>query len=71
VHRCLLDAADAGAAVLLISEDLDEIFALRRSDRRDAPRRLSAVRPVEAWTLAEIGLAMAGSASAAGASHAA
>ena len=71
VHRCLLDAAEAGAAVLLISEDLDEIFAL--ADRIGVMHhgRLSAVRPAEAWTLAEIGLAMAGSATAAEASHAA
>ncbi len=71
VHRCLLDAADAGAAVLLISEDLDEIFAL--ADRIGVMHhgRLSALRPAEAWTLAEIGLAMAGSATAAEASHAA
>jgi simple sugar transport system ATP-binding protein len=60
VHQCLLDAAAAGAAVLLISEDLDEIFALADSIAVMFHGRLSAARPAEAWTLAAIGLAMAG-----------
>ena len=60
VHQCLLDAAVAGAAVLLISEDLDEIFALADTIAVMFHGRLSAARPAETWTLAEIGLAMAG-----------
>ena len=60
VHECLLDAAGAGAAVLLISEDLDEIFALADRIGVMYHGRLSAVRPAESWTLAAIGLAMAG-----------
>ena len=71
VHRCLLDAADAGAAVVLISEDLDEIFALADRIGVMYHGRLSPLRPAEAWTLSEIGLAMAGSARVAEASHAA
>ncbi len=65
VHQCLLDAAGAGAAVLLISEDLDEIFALADRIGVMYHGRLSALRPAEAWTLAQIGLAMTGSAEAA------
>ncbi|MBX3605581.1 MAG: ABC transporter ATP-binding protein [Piscinibacter sp.] len=60
VHQQLLDACAAGAAVLLISEDLDEIFAL--ADRIAVMHRgtLGAPRAVGDWTLAQIGLAMAG-----------
>jgi len=65
VHQCLLDAAGAGAAVLLISEDLDEIFALADRIGVMYHGRLSPLRPAEAWTLAAIGLAMAGSVEAA------
>jgi simple sugar transport system ATP-binding protein len=60
VHQCLLDAAGAGAAVLLISEDLDEIFALADRIAVMFHARLSEARPAETWTLAAIGLAMAG-----------
>ena len=65
VHQCLLDAAGAGAAVVLISEDLDEIFALADRIGVMYHGRLSPLRPAEAWTLAAIGLAMAGSVEAA------
>jgi ABC-type uncharacterized transport system ATPase subunit len=66
VHQQLLDACAAGAALLLISEDLDEIFAL--ADRIAVMHQgsLSAARPAARWTLQAIGLAMAG-----GAAHAA
>jgi simple sugar transport system ATP-binding protein len=60
VHASLLDAARAGAAVLLISEDLDEIFALADRIGVMYRGRLSEVRAAESWTLAAIGLAMAG-----------
>jgi len=64
VHRQLLEAAAAGAAVLLISEDLDELMAL--SDRIAVMHagHLTAARPTSAWTLASLGLAMAGADSA-------
>jgi simple sugar transport system ATP-binding protein len=60
VHQQLLDACAAGAAVLLISEDLDEIFALADRITVIHHGRLGATRPVAEWTLADIGLAMAG-----------
>jgi ABC-type uncharacterized transport system ATPase subunit len=61
VHQQLLDAAAAGSAVLLISEDLDEILALADRVAVLHRGRLGAARPVADWTLAELGLAMTGS----------
>ena len=69
VHQQLLDACAQGAAVLLISEDLDEIFAIADRIAVIHHGRLTAARPVADWTLAGIGLAMAGT-SEAGAQHA-
>jgi general nucleoside transport system ATP-binding protein len=60
VHQQLLDACAAGAALLLISEDLDEIFALADQVAVIHQGRLTPPRPVHEWTLAQIGLAMAG-----------
>ncbi len=60
VHQQLLDAVAAGSAVLLISEDLDEIFALADRIAVIHQGRLGPARPSGDWTLAAIGLAMAG-----------
>ncbi|MDH5540310.1 MAG: ATP-binding cassette domain-containing protein, partial [Rhizobacter sp.] len=62
VHQQLLDACAQGAALLLISEDLDEIFALADRIAVMHQGRLSEARPAATWTLAEIGLAMSGGA---------
>jgi general nucleoside transport system ATP-binding protein len=69
VHQQLLDACAQGAAVLLISEDLDEIFAIADRIAVIHQGRLTAARPVAEWSLASIGMAMVG-ASEAGAQHA-
>jgi ABC-type uncharacterized transport system ATPase subunit len=60
LHRRLLDACAAGAGVLLISEDLDEILAL--ADRIAVMTRghLTDMRPHAAWSAAALGLAMGG-----------
>ena len=60
VHQQLLDACAAGAAMLLISEDLDEIFALADRIAVMHHGRLTPARPVAGWSLGEIGLAMTG-----------
>jgi simple sugar transport system ATP-binding protein len=60
VHQQLLDACAAGSAVLLISEDLDEIFALADRIAVIHHGRLGPLRDTADWTLAAIGLAMAG-----------
>ena len=62
VHQQLLDACAKGAAVLLISDDLDEIFALADCIAVMHAGRLTETRPSGAWNLSAIGLAMAGSA---------
>jgi general nucleoside transport system ATP-binding protein len=58
VHRHLCDAADRGVGVLLISEDLDEIFALADRILVMYEGRLSPVKNRD--DLDEIGLLMAG-----------
>ncbi len=60
VHQQLLDACARGAAVLLVSDDLDEIFALADRVAVMHAGRLSTARPVAEWDMATIGLAMAG-----------
>jgi simple sugar transport system ATP-binding protein len=58
VHSQLLAARARGGAIVLISEDLDELFAIADRIAVMYRGRLSAAR--RDWTLAEIGLAMAG-----------
>jgi general nucleoside transport system ATP-binding protein len=60
VHQRLLDACARGAAVLLISEDLDEIDALADRIAVMHAGRLTEAKPASAWTRESIGLAMAG-----------
>jgi simple sugar transport system ATP-binding protein len=58
VHAQLIAARDRGAAVVLISEDLDELFAIADRIAVMFHGRLSV--PRREWTIGEIGLAMAG-----------
>ena len=60
VHQALLDASARGAAVLLISDDLDEILAVADRVAVIHAGRLTEARPAATWTRAAIGLAMAG-----------
>ncbi|EYC52857.1 hypothetical protein AZ34_09885 [Hylemonella gracilis str. Niagara R] len=60
VHDQLVAARDAGAAVLLISDDLDEVLTLGDRVAVMHAGRLSEARPTEDWTREAIGLAMAG-----------
>ena len=62
VHQQILDASAKGAAVLLVSEDLDEILLLADRIAVMHGGKLTAARPKAAWTLATLGLAMAGEA---------
>jgi len=59
IHQQLLDACAHGAAVLLVSDDLDEIFVLADRIAVMHAGRLTAARPAAEWSLSAIGLAMA------------
>jgi general nucleoside transport system ATP-binding protein len=60
VQQQLIAARDAGAAVLVISDDLDEVLALGDRVAVMHAGRLTAALPANAWTREAIGLAMAG-----------
>ncbi|MGI9399845.1 MAG: ABC transporter ATP-binding protein [Rhizobiaceae bacterium] len=71
VQRRLLEARKAGAAILLISEDLDELMSLTDRVAVMFHGHLSSAEPPETRSIAEIGLMMAGQdqAELQGASH--
>jgi simple sugar transport system ATP-binding protein len=60
VHQQLLDAAERGAGVVLISEDLDELFQVADRIQVMYQGRLSAPVPTGQVDRAELGLLMAG-----------
>ncbi len=60
VQQQLLAARDAGAAVLLISDDLDEVLMLGDRIAVMHSGQLGEARTAEGWTRESIGLAMAG-----------
>ena len=62
VQQQLINARDSGAAVLLISDDLDEVLALGDRVAVMHDGRLSEALPAKGWTREAIGLAMAGAA---------
>ncbi len=62
VQRQLIAARDAGAAVLLISDDLDEVMTLGDRIAVMHHGRLTQARDARDWTREGIGLAMAGAA---------
>ncbi len=60
IHQALLALAAAGAGILVLSQDLDELFSI--CDRLGVLHggQLSSMRPVADWSVAEIGLQMGG-----------
>ncbi len=60
VHRILLQARDNGTAILLISEDLDEIFSLADTIAVLYEGRVMGVMPADEADLETVGLSMAG-----------
>ena len=61
VHRALIALAEAGTAVLVISQDLDELRSLSHRLAILSDGKLSEARPTAELSLAEIGALMGGS----------
>ena len=60
IHARLLALASAGTAILIISQDLDELFAVADRIAVIANGRLSRTEPVNLITAADLGLSMGG-----------
>jgi simple sugar transport system ATP-binding protein len=60
IHRALLDLRDKGAGILVISQDLDELFAISDRIAVICAGRLSEARPAHEATLEQVGLMMGG-----------
>jgi len=61
IRQALLDLRDAGVAILVVSEELDELFEICDGLAVIAQGRLSEVKPVRETNAEEIGLLMSGS----------
>jgi ABC-type uncharacterized transport system ATPase subunit len=60
IRQALIDLASRGAAVLAVSQDLEELFEISDRIAVICEGRMSEARPVENVTVEEIGLLMAG-----------
>jgi simple sugar transport system ATP-binding protein len=60
IRQALLDLAQAGAALIVISQDLDELMEISDHFAALNEGRLSAPRPTEGLTVEQIGLMMGG-----------
>jgi simple sugar transport system ATP-binding protein len=60
IHQALVDLAAAGSAIVVISQDLDELRALSDTLAVINMGRLSEARPVKDFSVEEIGLLMGG-----------
>ena len=60
IRQALIDLARSGSAVVVISQDLDEIFEIADRIAVISRGQLSEAAPKASWTLEKIGLAMAG-----------
>jgi ABC-type uncharacterized transport system ATPase subunit len=60
IHQALVDLAAAGSAIVVISQDLDELRALSDTLAVINMGRLSAATPADEMTVEEIGLLMGG-----------
>ncbi len=66
IHRALVGLRDAGCAVLIISEELDELFTICDRIAVLAAGRLSTPQPRATLSVEKVGLLMAGAGAAAG-----
>jgi len=63
IHQAIIDLAEKGAAVLVVSQDLDELFAISNHIAVIAEGRLSASLDIDGISIEEIGLLMGGTTS--------
>lgn len=70
IRQALVDLAGEGSAVVVISQDLDELFEVADRMAVIHQGRLSAVKPVNEWTKEAVGLEMLGVAQTQGTAHA-
>ncbi|TVR07887.1 MAG: ABC transporter ATP-binding protein [Salinarimonadaceae bacterium] len=60
IRKALIDLADGGAGVLIVSQDLDELFAIADRIAVIHEGRIGRIRPTAEWTREAIGLEMMG-----------
>ena len=60
IHQALIDLADNGAAIIVISQDLDEIFSLADRIAVIAEGKLSQAIPIAEASIEQVGLWMGG-----------
>jgi simple sugar transport system ATP-binding protein len=60
IHQALVDMARDGASIVIVSEDLDELFEICDTVAVIAGGRLSPARPVAETTVEEVGVWMSG-----------
>ena len=70
IRQALVDLAGSGAAVIVISQDLDELFEICDRIAVIHEGRLSEPRPARAITREDIGMLMAGATASAADIHA-
>ena len=61
IRQALIDLRDAGCAILVVSEELDELFEISDRIAVIAGGHLSAAKPAQETNVEEIGLKMSGS----------
>jgi simple sugar transport system ATP-binding protein len=66
IHQALVELRNGGVAVLVVSEELDELFTLCDRIAVIAQGRLSSPRPTDLLSVEEVGVLMGGAASDAG-----
>jgi ABC-type uncharacterized transport system ATPase subunit len=64
IHQALIDLRDSGVAVLVVSEELDELFEICDRIAVLAQGRLSPAQPRAALTVDAVGILMAGAGNA-------
>lgn len=69
IRQAIIDRAAAGAAVVVISQDLDELLEVADNFAALNAGRLTSPRPVQGLTIDEIGLMMGGAHGMEGAQH--